>query len=108
MPTGEKIRYRSLTVAQREELAEANRIYYPPTNGLHICGSDDEQNAAITLGAWSMQPAEARTSFQALKEEFAVMDGDHDVIVDLFIAGNVEEDFGMRRQMIEPLMRSLA
>ena len=95
------------TARQRAELMKALRIYHPPHTGIHICGSDDEKNAAMTLGAFPMSEVEARAAFETMKGEFSEPGGDCDVVVDLCVRGDIVDDFGMRRQMIERLRRAL-
>jgi hypothetical protein len=101
-------RFIRLTSAQIMELIEAGRVYYPPSTGLHICGSDDVHNAAITLGAFSMGEADARSAFERFKADFRETDTEGDVVVDLIVRDDIVDDFSMRRQMVERFARGVA
>lgn len=96
-----------LTSNQILELIEAGRVYYPPTTGLHICGSDDARNAAITVASFPMEESKARSMFERLRQEFGDMDAD-DVVVDLFVNDDRVDDFSMRRQLVERFAKEIA
>ena len=100
-------RARGLTARQRAELREAMRIYRPPATGIHVCGSDDLANAAVTLAAFPMAEEEARAAFARVRAEFGEPGGDGDAVVDLFVRGDVEEDFMVRRQMLARMSEAL-
>lgn len=95
-----------LTTKQIIELIEAGRVYYPPSTGLHICGSDDVHNAAVTIASFPMDEETARFMYNRLRIEFEDVDAD-DVIIDLIVADDILDNFHMRRQMVERFRKEI-
>lgn len=94
-----------LTTKQIAELKQAAEVYYPCACGIHVCGSNDALNQAITIANISTRTeTEARMVFAACKAEAEARDGEpHDFVVDLNI-GPYEshvEDFWISRQMLD-------
>jgi hypothetical protein len=94
-----------MTPAQLEMIRHADEIYYPCAFGVHVCGSDDERNEAITIANIAARNAdEARRVFAACKAEAeAAGDEPHDFVVDLNLGRHEAqvEDFWLSRQMLE-------
>jgi len=90
-------------------LASFRRQYHPPSTGLHVCGFNDDlpHGPHFTVLALPLNAGVARAAFMRAKVLFSVPRGDHDVIVDLFIDSDSAGDFWMRRQMVEPMQRSI-
>lgn len=84
--------------------------YRPCRTGLHVCGADAEEIEPVTvLNLPATSAEEARRRFALAKAECAQLDGeDPDLVVDLMIAGDIEEDFRMRRQMLQRLEAAAA
>lgn len=85
---------------QRRFLAQ----YNPCDNGLHVCGfrEDGEFGPHVTEANF---PGVGRDAFDVLKAEFA--DDDYDLLIDLMDNGDIVDDFGIKRQMLEPMRRKL-
>lgn len=85
------------------------RQYHPCRTGLHFCGIDDDADLVagphFTVANVVATPEQARALFAFGKAEFEVPDDEGDVLVDLMIAGACEDDFFMRRQMVERFQR---
>lgn len=94
-----------LTGKQKRELIEAARIYHPCDCGVHVCGSDDTCNAAVTIANIpARSPDVARTVWEACRVEAGLPDDEEcDLVVDLNIdRDNLHvADFGIRRQMLD-------
>ena len=97
--------------ALREKALAASRQYHPPTTGLHVCAfmdDDGEHGPHLTLHDVPMSADAARAAFSGARAAWAVPFGDADLVVDLMVDGSQEDEFWMTRQMVDPMMRSLA
>jgi hypothetical protein len=88
-----------------EEIAQADREYHPCRNGLHVCGQicDEDGERPLTL---ANVPGVARSKFQALAVKFGIPHDESDLVIDFMVQGDIIEDFSMRRQDLDALIRS--
>lgn len=78
--------------------------YNPCDDGLHVCAfrEDTEFGPHVTEANF---PGVRRDTFDALKAEFD--DADLDLLIDLMEDGSIVDDFGIKRQMLDPMRRKL-
>jgi hypothetical protein len=83
--------------------------YHPCETGLHLCAIYDDADLPggphVTLGNMPLTPGCAKRTFERLRDRFQVGPDEGDVIVDLMVDGSTEDDFFIRRQMVEPMQR---
>lgn len=98
-----RVRYQIDAVAFHQQ-------YHPCETGLHVIGFNDDLpfGPHFTICNVPLSEAGARSSFLAARSAFEVTEPDGDLIVDLMVDGSCEDNFFMRRQMVEPMQRSLA
>lgn len=87
------------------EIAKADREYHPCRNGLHVCGQiyDDDGERPLTL---ANIPGVQRVQFEALSAVYGVPHEDADLVIDFIVDGDIVDDFSMRRQELEALLKS--
>ena len=82
-----------------------NREYRPCGTGLHVCGIDPIAERFRTVENLPLPEPGARHVWGAAVARLAMAaDDDPDVMVDLFVDGNLIENFGMRRQHVGDLL----
>lgn len=84
---------------------QREQAYRPCHNGIHICGKDHDEVEPVTVANFPMIPSQARRIFQQVAADFGDTDGD--MVVDLVIGGDIEDDFWLRRQMLDRLSQTL-
>ena len=78
--------------------------YKPCRTGLHVCGANEEAGEFFTQANFPMAAAQARAAFDRARAEIGESDEDQgDFVVDLMIGGDTNEDFWIRRQMLDRL-----
>lgn len=86
------------------EVAWARRTYDPCDCGVHLCGSDDEENRVFTIANFPTgSDADARFLWDRLRAECEVEKEAGDFLVDLAVAEGLERDFWCSRQMLPRL-----
>jgi len=77
--------------------------YAPCEKGLHVCGiSADEEEFTTEAN----MPGISSEAFDRLAARFALPKSDDpDLVVDLFVGGDLVRDFGIRRQVLSALIR---
>jgi hypothetical protein len=84
---------------RRDYSGKREHAYYdPPENGIHLCGSDIH-DAAATAAVYPMSAKVARDLFAVAKEAAECGKEEADFVVDLFVNGDVVEDFWTNRQL---------
>lgn len=96
----------SMTPAERRKMLEdAEREYHPCYNGLHVCGQTPDDERPLTL---KNVPGITPARFTELKAQFGLpADDDFDLVIDLMVKGDIIEDFCIRRQSLDALLRSV-
>lgn len=78
--------------------------YQPCTTGIHVCGSDDVEGWPVTLASFpATDHADLLSLYDRLKRDYE--EPDHDIIVDMFVGGELRDNFGVRRQMLDRIKR---
>lgn len=72
--------------------------YDPPSNGVHLCASG-AFGAAATAARYPMSARQARALFKLARQVAECGSEEGDFVADLFIAGDVEDDFWTNRQL---------
>jgi len=80
------------TTQQRAALGK----YFPCRYGIHICGINSDETEFVTVANF---PRASRAVFESLKADFAI-DDEPDLVVDFFVDGDCDHDFGIRRQSL--------
>lgn len=94
-----------LTV-KRERTARPRSHYTPPTNGLHVITHDEEENAFFTVAKMEFESGEAaRAAWGIAACRYA--DVEADLVVDLYIDGDLLESCEIWRQALEPMRKEL-
>jgi hypothetical protein len=79
--------------------------YSPCRNGIHVCGHDGTETYPLTVanveGVSAAQWDVVRAAFSLPDDE------DPDLVVDFMVDGDIVEDFGIRRQSLDALLKSL-
>lgn len=78
--------------------------YDPCRTGIHVCGIDVIEDEPTTIENFPMSAQAAKRLFEDAKSAFSSGD-DGDMVVDLFIGGDCDTDFRMRRQDLEALRK---
>lgn len=73
-------------------------FYDPPTNGIHLCGCD-MNDAAASAAIYAMPAKRARDLFSLAQSVAECGKDEGDFVVDLCIAGDMEDDFWTNRQL---------
>jgi hypothetical protein len=96
-PTAETTRQRP----GESEIRWANRTFAPHFPGVHLCGSDHEDNRVFTIANFPARSDEqAKELWDALKAECEVEEEAGDFLVDLNTVAGHEDDFWCSRQML--------
>jgi hypothetical protein len=91
---------------RESEVAWANRTYDPCDCGIHLCGSDHEQNRVFTIANFpTTSDSAAQALWDAVKAECEVEKEAADFLVDLCLSDGIERDFWCSRQMLARLER---
>lgn len=79
--------------------------YSPCHNGIHVCGiTGDEEEFATVANV----PGVTEQKFDELQSHFALPEGeDPDLVIDFVVNGDLVRDFGIRRQSLDALLRSV-
>lgn len=95
------------TAARRRFVAAFSRQYDPCDTGVHVNGFNDDlpYGPDFTILNLPMGKDAARAAFAEAREAYEVAREDGDVLVELHVDESVEQDFWMRRQMVEPMQR---
>lgn len=88
---------RVCTTKHRGRIHE-HAYYDTPTNGIHLCGQGAFE-ASATAARYPMSAPEARRLFAIAKGVAECTKDEGDFVADLFVAGDVEEDFWTNRQL---------
>lgn len=73
--------------------------YDTPENGVRLCGQTDDGKQPTTVAAYSMRPAIAELNWRLAREVAMCGREEADFVVDLCIAGSIEDDFWSNRQL---------
>lgn len=85
------------------EIVQANREYHPCENGVHICGWTSDESRPLTI---ANVPNVTADGWAALKASFALPDDDDfDLLVDWFVDGSYPDQFAIRRQSLDAVLR---
>lgn len=89
--------------------ATFHQQYHACQTGLHVVGFRDDlpHGPHFTICNVLMSESAARSAFMTVRSAFEVTEPEGDLIVDLMVDGSCEDNFFMRRQMVEPMQRSL-
>lgn len=68
--------------------------YNPCRYGIHVCGINADETEFVTVANFT---GATLAMFESLRGDFAI-DGDPDLVVDFVCDGDIDHDFGMRRQ----------
>lgn len=94
-----------MSYSRAEEIAQANREYHPCRNGIHVCGVTPDEERPLTV---ANVPGVSRERFEALKAEFGIPHEDSDLVVDFNVRGDTVDDFSIRRQMLDAVLRAVS
>ena len=90
---------------RQKEIEQSEREYHPCWNGLHVCGQTPDDEQPLTL---KNVPGITPERFAELKGQFGLpSDEDFDLVIDLFVKGDLVEDFCIRRQSLDALLRAV-
>jgi hypothetical protein len=79
--------------------------YNPCPNGLHVCGIDERAEEFTTV---ANVPGVTDRKFDELETHYGLPEGvDPDLVVDLCVDGDIIRDFGIRRQSLAAMLRSV-
>lgn len=96
------------TKARAGYLASFRQQYHPVVTGIHVCGFNNDlpHGPAYTLLNLPLEAAHTRAVFNHLKAAFSVGAADGEVLIDFMVDGFLEDNFWIRRQMLEPFKRA--
>jgi len=77
---------------------EEHAYYNPPINGIHLCGQGIDDSAA-TAAAYPMSADRAQQLFATARDVAECAEDEGDFIADLFIGGDIVDDFWTNRQL---------
>lgn len=84
-------------------MVEQLENYHPPSNGIHVCGTDAAEQNFVTVLVLPAPAPFARRVFDLAKAELASTQERGDLVCDLCIGGDLVDDFWIDRQMLAPL-----
>lgn len=79
--------------------------YAPCRYGIHVCGTSADELEPVTVKNF---PRVSKAMFDSLKSDYAISDQDPDLVVDFMCDGDILDDFGIRRQMLEVIEAVIA
>lgn len=93
----------------RKVIYERQKYYQPCRNGFHVCGSKESKDWPFTVRNFPMSQNMAKQIFPIIKRDFGIDHADTggDLSVDFCDNGDINEEFSIKRQMLEPMARRI-
>lgn len=91
-----------------ERIQRAIDNYRPPHTGIHVALCNDVSNEFETFGSVPFATAEGATFFWSEAKAELGDETEGEIVVDLYINGDLIDTFLTRRQMVEPLKKFVA
>jgi len=92
----------------QEQIRRYNEQYHPCETGVHVCGLRDGAEFGPHVTEVNLPPVPL-AMFENIKAEYDEADSnDYEVIVDLMEGGSCIDNFGVKRQMLDRILRDLS